>query len=37
MRNIELQHNIFAVIDVDINPGRKTRSGGVYLYAIEMD
>jgi hypothetical protein len=37
MRNLELVHNILAVVDVDFNPWRKYRSGGVYLYATDMD
>lgn len=33
LRNLQLVHNIIAVVDVDMTPWRRYRSGGVYLYA----
>lgn len=34
MRGLQLAHNIVAVVDVDPNPERRYRAGGVYLYAV---
>lgn len=37
LRNMELVHNILMIVDVDFGPQRRYRSGGVYLYAADID